>query len=185
VVDENSQILILGTLPGDESIRLQRYYGNSRNQLWTILEEVFQQRFGGNYEHKLAFLKDNRIALWDVLQAADRVGSSDRRIVNARPNDFGRFFIDHPSLRTVVFNGGTAEKFFKKYVSQSAPGLSGLLKIRMPSTSPTPGKNVLNLDQKIDQWKAIFLCIPEVAQADAGILRVAQNDKLNRGRSSS
>src|SRR5438105_5020495 len=112
VVDQKSRVLVLGTLPGDESLRLQRYYSNPRNEFWALLASVFGAPTGETYEQRLAFLSDHEIALWDVLRSAERRGSSDAAIMNAEPNDFAQLFSEYPDLRRIAFNGGKAELFW-------------------------------------------------------------------------
>lgn len=46
VVDEHSRIVILGTLPGDQSLRQEQYYADPRNQFWSLLIGVFGIRWG-------------------------------------------------------------------------------------------------------------------------------------------
>jgi len=36
VIDENTEILILGSLPGDVSIRKHQYYGHPGNDFWRL-----------------------------------------------------------------------------------------------------------------------------------------------------
>src|SRR3954464_11650666 len=88
VADENSRVLVLGSLPGDESLRLQQYYANPSNQFWSLLEGVFGAPVGSDYDERLRFLANHRVALWDVLQSAERRGSGDDAITRERPNDF-------------------------------------------------------------------------------------------------
>jgi hypothetical protein len=73
VIFPSSRLLILGTLPGDESIRLQRYYADAKNQFWRILSLVYGERVGTDYDERLEFLRRSGIALWDVLHGAERV----------------------------------------------------------------------------------------------------------------
>ena len=40
-ISKNSKILVLGTLPGDKSIKAQAYYQNPTNQFWTIMHSIF------------------------------------------------------------------------------------------------------------------------------------------------
>lgn len=62
VADENSEILILGSMPGQESLNKQQYYGHTRNQFWKILFQLFDETLEDNYE-KIndlnAFIKDH------------------------------------------------------------------------------------------------------------------------------
>ena len=41
IVDSETRILILGSLPSDESIRLQQYYAYTKNHFWTIIYSIF------------------------------------------------------------------------------------------------------------------------------------------------
>jgi G:T/U-mismatch repair DNA glycosylase len=36
VVDDRTRLLILGSLPGEQSLVLQEYYGNRQKNFWTI-----------------------------------------------------------------------------------------------------------------------------------------------------
>ena len=40
IIDENTRILILGSLPSDESISNQQYYSNPGNDFWKLINEV-------------------------------------------------------------------------------------------------------------------------------------------------
>jgi hypothetical protein len=54
VVDGNSRILILGSLPGEESLRQQRYYSDPRNHFWSLLSGVFGEPVAAGYPERLA-----------------------------------------------------------------------------------------------------------------------------------
>jgi hypoxanthine-DNA glycosylase len=157
VVTDASRFLILGSLPGDESLRKQQYYANPRNQFWSILAAVFDVAIGSSYCDKIAFLHSRGLALWDVLSGAERQGSLDSRIKNGEANGFSTFFVKYPNLLTVVFNGGKSEELFKRLVHNTLPReiVGALQFIRMPSTSATPGRNVLPFPDKAEQWKAL------------------------------
>jgi TDG/mug DNA glycosylase family protein len=157
VVDEKSRALILGTLPGDESLRQQRYYSNPNNQFWTLLSDVFGVSPGPSYAERLGFLTDHGVALWDVLQSAHRAGSSDSAITDPRPNDFGDLFATFPALRRVGFNGTRAESLWRKYVrAQTNVPHESLVTVTLPSSSGSPGRNVLAYDEKLVRWKAFL-----------------------------
>ena len=63
VIFPTSRLLILGTLPGDESIQLQRYYAAANNQFWRILALVYGEQIGTDYAARLEFLRRSGIAL--------------------------------------------------------------------------------------------------------------------------
>ena len=64
-----------------------------------------------SYPERLASLKDNAIALWDVCARGDRAGSLDAEIeiATAIPNDFGKFFDRHSSIELICFNGASKD----------------------------------------------------------------------------
>lgn len=55
IISDASRVLILGTLPGDESL-WQPQYANARNQLWIILGAVFQESLSAEYNERVRFL---------------------------------------------------------------------------------------------------------------------------------
>ena len=139
VVGDNAGVIILGTLPGGESLRLHQYYADRGNAFWFTVEKLFGIDGSTNYDERKQGLIMNRIAIWDVLERAERNGSQDNKIVKGTvvPNDFAAFFRNHPSIRTVFFNGSLAEKYFKGLVVPRLPVCEGAPRIwpALPSTS--------------------------------------------------
>jgi TDG/mug DNA glycosylase family protein len=154
VVDENTILLILGTMPSEQSLKLRQYYGNPRNHFWNILFELFSRPVLEKYEDRLRFLLDRGIGLWDVLANCERRGSLDSRISQEEPNDFTFLIQAHPTIQTIVFNGGKAEQLFRKRVGFRFPGIRYK---SMPSTSPTPGRNVKTYVEKVAVWRGILV----------------------------
>jgi len=158
IIWPHAQVLVLGSLPGDESLRRQQYYGNPRNQFWAILGGIFGADIGAEYADKLRFLDAHGIALWDVLERAERPGSLDSNIRNEVPNDFGALFEALPQLHTIALNGSKAAATFARYVQPKfAAQLATLRVLAMPSTSPVPSRKFLTLDAKAQIWRAITL----------------------------
>lgn len=151
IADDSCRVLILGTMPGAQSLKKQEYYGNRNNAFWRIMFTIFNEELTEDYNEKKAFLLRQHIALWDVLKACDREGSGDAEIENPVPNDFAGFLKKYPGIRCIYFNGGNAEKFFKQYVAKNIP-LTGITLHRLPSTSPA---YVITFDKKLSQWAAI------------------------------
>ncbi|QSW88517.1 DNA-deoxyinosine glycosylase [Flavobacterium endoglycinae] len=145
----NSNILILGTMPGTKSLELNQYYGHCQNNFWKFLFTIFNEDFSTDYEIRKKLLLKNNVALWDVLQYCDRVGSLDSAIKNEIANDFETFLKNHPNIKTILFNGQKAAAFFKKYVHlQKEYNL-----ITLPSTSPANASKTYQ--SKLEEWKII------------------------------
>ena len=111
VVDENTEILILGTLPSDTSLAEEQYYANPRNDFWKLVGAALEKSLDGlSYEDKLELLKANRIGLWDAFHTCFRPGSMDADITETELNDFVVLKSIAPSIRLICFNGkGAAE----------------------------------------------------------------------------
>ncbi len=108
VVDARARVLVLGTLPGEESLRRGEYYAHPRNLFWPIILALFDEPPALNYAERLAFLTTHRIAVWDVCEIGEREASADSTIRTERPNAIGRLLDQHPLIRAVAFNGTAA-----------------------------------------------------------------------------
>jgi hypoxanthine-DNA glycosylase len=150
ISDENTTILILGSMPGDKSLEMNAYYAHPRNRFWQIIAALTQSDLPNDYEQKIQLLLQNRIGLWDLVHQAQRVGSLDSQIKNESPNDIDDFISNHNHLKTIVFNGKMAEKLFNKYFKRKVE----IQYLGMPSTSPANAH--LNLEKLILQWKVIL-----------------------------
>jgi len=156
IVWPHATILILGSLPGDESLRKQQYYGNPRNQFWDVLGRVFGEPVGAEYAEKIAWLERHGIALWDVLAAAERRGSLDSDIRNEQANDFAQLFRRLPRLETIALNGSKAALSFERYARAALPRrLAHVRTLALPSTSPVPARVFLSVEAKAERWAAI------------------------------
>jgi hypoxanthine-DNA glycosylase len=159
VAAAKARVLVLGTIPGANSIRLQQYYAHPRNQFWRILFEAFGCNIPQGYDERVAFLFEQRIALWDVLKSCAREGSLDTRIKRGseRPNDIAGFLRQHPETSTIALNGGSAYRLFQTLVApQLADSGRAIDVLRMPSTSPA---HTISLDQKLEQWRTVFAVV--------------------------
>lgn len=148
-----AKVLVLGTMPGAESLRLNQYYGHNRNAFWKILFTLFDTPFSTAYEDRKMLLLKNNIAVWDVLQACIRKGSLDSAIEQEIPNDFNAFLEAHPNIEHIFFNGQKAAKYFRQYVTVPEKYTLSTL----PSTSPANAG--IPFEQKLSAWESIKLTI--------------------------
>ncbi|MFA5941978.1 MAG: DNA-deoxyinosine glycosylase [Sinimarinibacterium sp.] len=155
IEDERARILILGSMPGRESLRANQYYAHPRNAFWPIMGEISGALPALPYEQRALKLRAAGIALWDVLASCTRPGSLDSDIApdSIHPNDFAAFFKKHPHISRVYFNGSMAELSFRKHVLPHLGHLALLLE-RLPSTSPANAS--LRFEQKLEAWKTIL-----------------------------
>lgn len=153
IADDRATVLILGSMPGVESLSKQQYYAHPRNSFWYIIGEILGIELPPHYQQRQTALKDSGIALWDVLQACSRKGSLDSAIDKSSviTNNFGVFYASHNHIRHVFFNGKTAEGEYRRHVLPALPERCDCLHYySMPSTSPAMA--TLNREQKLASW---------------------------------
>jgi len=139
VAASDAAVLILGSMPGIESLRQQQYYAHPRNIFWDVMGEMFGAGRNLAYSERLKMLKKNRIGLWDVAHRCVRRGSLDANIetVTVVPNDFAALFRDYPHIRHVFFNGRKAAELYRRLVAPVLPeGVQPVAYTTLPSTSP-------------------------------------------------
>lgn len=150
IIGEKPTVLILGTIPGKESLRKQEYYGHSRNSFWKIIYQLHEQPCETDYEMKTNFLKENGIVLWDVCRSANRISSLDVDIKNEQPNAIAALIEANPTIKTIAFNGQKAEKLYFNYNSK----IAHLTYLTLLSTSPANA--AFSFDQKLVDWGRII-----------------------------
>ena len=153
VVDHRSRIIILGSMPGRESLEKQQYYAKKQNSFWRIVHALFDAVPEDGYDARLAFVLGKDIALWDVLHECERTGSSDSSITNEAANDLGSFFRAHPGMGHVFFNGKKAARSFEKGVRLPPDVRERLRFTTLPSTSPANAG--MRFDSKLAAWMAV------------------------------
>jgi hypoxanthine-DNA glycosylase len=155
VIQAGARLLILGSMPGEVSLREDQYYAHPRNRFWTVMGELFGAGRQLPYPDRLQVLNHAGVALWDVLQHCERQGSLDGSIVanSEVPNDFAGLLREHASIRAILFNGQKAEATFRRrVVPKLQPSVMERVKFQvLPSTSPAnAGTNDLTL---VSAWR--------------------------------
>lgn len=127
-----TRLLILGSLPGQASLRAQQYYAHPRNAFWPLVGAVTGTELAAlPYPERLAALAAAGIGLWDVVGSARRPGSLDAAIRDVEANDLAALAASLPALRAVAFNGATAWRLGAPLLAGSGHAL-----LRLPSSSP-------------------------------------------------
>ena len=134
VADMRTRVLVLGSLPGDASLRAAQYYAHPQNQFWRLMEAVVGGPLAGEpYETRLEILREAGVGLWDVIRQARRTGSLDTAIRDHMPNRLAAFVEGLPQLRAIGFNGGKASQIGRKALAAVE---GGPVLITLPSSSP-------------------------------------------------
>ena len=151
LINPQSRILILGSLPGVVSLREQKYYAHNRNTFWRIIYAIYGETLNEDYSLRCEFILSKSLALWDVCGSAKRIGAADDKMTDIKPNDIDGLLKDYPNIRRIVLNGRRAEKEFRRYFPEIA-----IHAAYAPSTSPALA--ALTFDEKLSAWRKA-LCL--------------------------
>lgn len=159
-----ARVLILGSMPGEESLRQRRYYAFPRNAFWRIMGELcgfapgaalgddddpFAAAAAVPYQKRLRALQARGVALWDVLAACERDGSLDAAIRRPRPNDVPGLLRACPRIGLVCCNGGAAERYLRRFFPEVAARA-----VVLPSTSPAAA--MFTYAEKLARWREVI-----------------------------
>lgn len=149
-----ARILILGSMPGQQSLRDQAYYAHPRNAFWPIMGCLLGFSPDDPYAHRTAMLQQHGIALWDVLQSCVRPGSLDANIDRQQLvcNDFTSFLASHPGITRICCNGAAAHDLFRRHALPALKPPHPWDILRLPSTSPAHAG--MSRDAKLQAWRA-------------------------------
>ncbi|RED16427.1 DNA-deoxyinosine glycosylase [Parasphingopyxis lamellibrachiae] len=151
VVDPHTRILILGSLPGEESLRQAQYYAHPQNSFWDLVGGAIDTDLRGlAYRDRLEALLGRHIGLWDVIAEARRTGSLDSAIRDARGNDLCQLANSLPSLQAIVFNGRKSANIGREQLGE----LGGRYRlVDLPSSSPAYA--AMPFGEKLSHWAVI------------------------------
>lgn len=152
-------MLVLGSMPGVQSLRAGQYYAHPRNAFWRIMMRALLPGADAEaplpaYSQRLAWLQANGIVLWDVLQYCERPGSLDAAIRRDSMvfNDFAGLLARHAGIGRICFNGAAACDLFERHVAPALLAAGGLPpdRRRLPSTSPAHAG--MSFEDKLRLW---------------------------------
>lgn len=96
----------------------------------------------------------NHIAVWDVIDSCDIIGSSDSSIKNVVSADIAGI-LPKTKITRIFANGKTAGNLYKKFSEES----TGLPVVVLPSTSPANA--ACSLEKLIKVWGEELQCQKE------------------------
>lgn len=159
VVDANTRLLILGSLPGEASLAVGQYYAHPRNAFWRLMGDLLEQPdlHERAYADRLAALRARGVGLWDTVAEAERIGSLDAAIRLAVHADLPKLAAALPDLQAIAFNGGKAAQWGRRILAGSA--ITAAL-IDLPSSSPAHARP---FEEKRQQWSVLAAHLGEPA----------------------
>ena len=164
VGSSDARLLVLGSLPGEASLRAQRYYAHPQNQFWRLLGGALGEDLAGlEYDERLARLAARDVALWDVVGQAFREGSLDGAIRGATPNQLREYAAGHPRLASIAFNGQTAARLGRAAIGD----LHRVRLVDLPSSSPA---YTIPFAEKARRWAMLGALASGEEAATLGLL---------------
>jgi TDG/mug DNA glycosylase family protein len=149
VADGRTRLLVLGSLPGEQSLARAQYYAHPRNHFWRLIGAVIGLELADlPYAARLEALLAAGVGLWDTVGSATRRGSLDGAIRGVEANPLADLVTRLPELRAVAFNGGTSAAIGTKQLA----GSDGLALIPLPSSSPA---YTLPFAAKLERWMVL------------------------------
>lgn len=147
IVDRNTRLLVIGSMPGEASLRAKEYYAHPQNLFWRFVFEAFSENYNNpDYSAKISVLLKHHVGLWDVAKNCIRQGSADATISKVKCNNFHELLNSYPGILKFLFNGKKAYELFQKFNPD-------LLKNRdyviLPSTSPANASIKMEIKRKM------------------------------------
>ena len=150
-IDNYSAVLILGTLPGHMSLTHGKYYADPLNKFWDILFIACGEEIDKSDQAKEALQMKYNIALWDILDSAVRGTSSDKDLMDEKPNDLPQLLEEYPNIKLLLFHSKSAYKYFKRFFKNTA--------IPYICVSSPSGQNRKGTEEKAEEWRAALSCV--------------------------
>lgn len=148
VFDDESRVLILGTMPSPKSRETGFYYNHPQNRFWRVMARIFNESQPCTNEEKRQLVLRHRIALWDVLASCEIEGAKDVSIAQCVPNDIS-FITTKAPIRAIFCTGAKATELYNRYCKEQ----TGIGCVRLPSTSPANA--ACSLDELVAAYQQI------------------------------
>ncbi|MCX5782121.1 MAG: DNA-deoxyinosine glycosylase [Elusimicrobia bacterium] len=149
VVSKSTEVMVLGTIPGNLSLEKKQYYAYEKNHFWRILFSAIKESDPKIYDKRIKALLRNRIGIWNVFESCYREGSCDRRIKKPKINELNQFFHFYPKIKKILLNGRMAYDRFKTYYDESL----NICYEYLPSTS---SRNTQKISYITNKWYKAF-----------------------------
>lgn len=115
IYNDKSEVLILGSFPSIVSRRDDFYYAHPSNRFWRIMGDIYNCDLNNlDKAGKRAFLLDNNIALWDIVNKCSVSDSSDLNIKVKEISDIIQIF-KTTKIKKILCNGRLSYNLTRKH----------------------------------------------------------------------
>lgn len=159
IIDDKSEILILGSMPSVRSRSDNFYYSNPTNRFWRALSAVFEENFvDADSAEKTELLLKHKVALFDVFSCCEMkrgTGSLDSDIRNQKFNDIPRLIKNSKISRIFITSKRAYKEFLKKFERELRENNLEIINLPSPSSA---NRSVFKTDEElIERWKELIL----------------------------
>lgn len=145
-INDDSEVLILGSFPSVKTREVGFYYGHPMNRFYKVISKIFNEPLGDSIKLKKELLVKHHIALYDVIYSCEIINSDDSSIKNVAPINIKELLGRYPNIKTIILNGNKAKELFNKYLLKDID-TQNIDICYAPSTSPANAK--MSLDQLV------------------------------------
>ena len=159
VYDGNAKILIMGSIPSVGGVKYGFFYMSKVNNFWKYLTRTLNtdnfveltEQYRKHYntpdseyykENVKNALYKNHIALFDIIESCERVGSADNQILSSKNNSYAsikQILLKNPNIKKIIVNSYEVEKRLKQTL-----GKNGLAEIKTILKTDTPIIRILS-----------------------------------------
>ena len=115
-INDDSEVLILGSFPSVKTREVGFYYGHPQNRFYKVLSNIFNEPLPLDIESKKELLNKHHIALYDVIYSCDISNSDDSSIRNVTPINIKELLDKFPNINRIIVNGNKAKELFNRYL---------------------------------------------------------------------
>lgn len=159
IYNADSEVLILGSFPSEESRKSGSYYSNKDNSFWIIICEYYNEPLPTNNSEKEAILLKHHIAVWDMIESwwdmiesCEIEGSSDKKIKVPEYHKAIEIqaLLNQSKIKKIIINGRTLDEIYKKYFGEIATPSVAVLS----TSSANNGRKI----QREQEWRKELPC---------------------------
>ncbi len=155
VYDDNTRVLILGTMPSPISREEGFYYAHPRNRFWQVMSILLCEPLPKDNSGRRRMVLEHGVGLWDVLKSCSISGAADSSIRGPVANDVATL-LAASHVQAVFTTGQTAYRLYTRLCFES----TGIPAVALPSTSPA--NCTCGLDELVREYAKI---LPYIAEA--------------------